>query len=132
MSVNKKVREIKLCCNKIKNSTTSRKKFVILEKASPFLKVFLFYLKKEGLILNFKKTKEGLKLELKVGEKLIKFDFYQGLKGRKVKRKGLSVMPNNSTGKILGYSEKVKKLMPLEEMYKLKMGGLILGTLLLE
>ena len=130
--MNKKVREIKVCCNRIKNSTISRRKFVVLEKVSPFLKSFLFYLKKEGLILDLKKKEKKWLVELKISEKLLNFDFHLGLKGRKVKRKNVSVMPHYSTGKVLGYSDKIKKLLPLEEMYSLQLGGVILGRLILE
>ena len=131
MVIKKITKELKECCTTIKNSLLVRKKYSWIKKSSPFTKMFLLCLKKKGLILGFCKVGESYRVELNVREGILFFNFHQGLGGRKVPQKAMEGIPHYSQGGVLMFSPKTKKIIFLEESYELRMGGVILGILLL-
>jgi len=131
MEIKRITREIKKSCTTIKNSLMAKKKYSLVKKGSPFIEMFLLYLKREGLILGFNKKEEGYYVNLNVRESSKGFNLHQGLGGRKLKRKVMSSIPYYGSGRILLYSPQSKRILSLEESYELGMGGVVLGTILL-
>lgn len=131
MNGKKLSRKIKISCNILQNSLRAKKKYSYIPNKSEITKNLLSFLREKGFILGFWRKEEGYLIRLNAGEKKMLFSFHQGIAQRKGSRKSLGAIPYYSQQVVLIFSPQRNKLMSLEESYKLKIGGIIAGVLLL-
>ncbi len=125
-------RKIKRVCATLRNGHMAKKNYVMVKDLSIVVTDFLSFLKRSGLILSFNLEDSFYKIKLNVKAKKLNFFYNEGLRGRKISKDIMPLMPTFNQRMVLVRSNKKGyKIMTIEESFSYKVGGTIMGILIL-
>ena len=124
------IKKIKNVCTLLRNSFFAKKEYVYIKDLSSLISDFLYFLKRNGLILSFKLEKKNYLVRLNILRKSLVFSYHSALGGRKLAKKWIALIPSFSHRMLLVYSNKFGyKILSIKESYSYEKGGIILGTI---